>query len=505
MTFAYLSFLTAAVLVLALLPLFAQAARRVGLVDKPDNTRKLHKSAIPLVGGLTVFVSGIIAIVVALVFGKVELGGDDPRELLGLLAASTVLVIVGVLDDRFNLRGRQKLFGQIIAVTLLILTGYQFTEFVLIYPIRFGIFSVLVIYAWCLVAINAMNLLDGADGFASTIGIVSSLAMGILAVFQGKYVDATICLALAGGLLGFLRYNFPPAKAYLGDTGSMLIGLVLAAVAIRSSFKQAALYSVAAPVAMLAIPFIDTTAAIIRRRFTGRSIYHEDRGHMHHVMSKRGLGPVTSLVWVALLCATTAIGGVLAIVMRQSEYAIISIALVLFVMVAARIFGRAESELLYRKLSSIAKSFLSISNRKEQRVVETAVQIQGQRAWEDSWSRLVDFASEHELNQITLDVNAPWMHEAYHADWKKSGVRTSPSQQWQVELPLIVSNRILGRVNVKADRTNRIPHHDVVLNLMKLTSDIENSILDAEQAVVQPAPAVIPESEPVEPVAETAS
>jgi UDP-GlcNAc:undecaprenyl-phosphate GlcNAc-1-phosphate transferase len=505
MTFAYLSFLTAAVLVLALLPLFAQMARRVGLVDKPDNTRKLHKTAIPLVGGLTVFVSGIIAVVVALLFGKVELGVDDPRELLGLLAASTVLVIVGVLDDRFNLRGRQKLFGQIIAVTLLIVTGYQFTEFVLIYPIRFGIFSVLVIYAWCLVAINAMNLLDGADGFASTIGIVSSLAMGILAVFQGKYVDATICLALAGGLLGFLRYNFPPAKAYLGDTGSMLIGLVLAAVAIRSSFKQAALYSVAAPVAMLAIPFIDTTAAIIRRRFTGRSIYHEDRGHMHHVMAKRGLGPVTSLVWVALLCITTAIGGVLAIVMRQSEYAIISIALVLIVMVTARIFGRAESELLYRKFASVAKSFLSVSNRKDQRVVETAVQIQGQRAWEDSWLRLVDFAVEHELNQITLDVNAPWMHEAYHADWKKSGVRTSPSQQWQVELPLIVANRILGRVTVKADRTNRIPHHDVVLNLMKLTSDIENSILDAEQPGVEPAQVVIPESESVEPVPETAS
>jgi len=331
------------------------------------------------------------------------------------------------------------------------------------------------------------------------------LAMGTLAVFQEKYVDATICLALAGGLLGFLRYNFPPAKAYLGDTGSMLIGLVLAAIAIRSSFKQAALYSVAAPVAMLAIPFIDTTAAIIRRRFTGRSIYHEDRGHMHHVMAKRGLGPVTSLVWVALLCITTAIGGVLAIVMRQSEYAIISILLVLIVMVTARIFGRAESELLYRKFASVAKSFLSVSNRKDQRVVETAVQIQGQRTWEDSWLRLVDFAVEHELNQITLDVNAPWMHEAYHADWKKSGVRTSPSQQWQVELPLIVANRILGRVTVKADRTNRIPHHDVVLNLMKLTSDIENSILDTEQPGVDPAQGVIPESEPVEPVPEIAS
>ncbi|MFO0263573.1 MAG: MraY family glycosyltransferase, partial [Planctomycetota bacterium] len=268
---------------------------------------------------------------------------------------------------------RQKLFGQIVAVTLLIVTGYQFTEFVMVIPVRFGIFSVLVIYAWCLVAINAMNLLDGADGFASTIGIVSSLAMGFLAFYQGKYVDATICLALAGGLLGFLRSNVPPAKADLGDPGSMLIGLVLAAVAIRSSFKQAAMYSVAAPIAMLAIPFIDTSAAIIRRRLTGRSIYHEDRGHMHHVMAKRGLGPTASLVWVALLCTTTAVGGVLATVYHQAEYAIASIAFVLIVMVAGRIFGRAESELLYRKFASIAKSLFFVPNRQQQRVLETSV------------------------------------------------------------------------------------------------------------------------------------
>ncbi|MFN6206380.1 MAG: MraY family glycosyltransferase [Planctomycetota bacterium] len=486
MTFVYLSFFTAALLVLGLLPLFAILARRVGLVDKPDNTRKLHKSAIPLVGGLTVFVAGVVAVTVTLLFGGVTLGPDDLRELLGLLASATILVLVGVLDDRFNLRGRQKLFGQIVAVTLLIVTGYQFTEFVMVIPVRFGIFSVLVIYAWCLVAINAMNLLDGADGFASTIGIVSSLAMGFLAFYQGKYVDATICLALAGGLLGFLRYNFPPAKAYLGDTGSMLIGLVLAAVAIRSSFKQAAMYSVAAPIAMLAIPFIDTSAAIIRRRLTGRSIYHEDRGHMHHVMAKRGLGPTASLVWVALLCTTTAVGGVLATVYHQAEYAIASIAFVLIVMVAGRIFGLAESELLYRKFASIAKSLFFVPNRQQQRVLETSVQIQGHRAWDESWLRLVEFAEEHDLNQITLDVNAPWMHEAFHADWKRAGVRTSPSQQWQVELPLVVTNRILGRVSVKADRNSRIPHHDVVINLMKLTSDIENSILEAEPAVSPP-------------------
>ncbi|MFO0264001.1 MAG: hypothetical protein ACK53V_20420, partial [Planctomycetota bacterium] len=104
MTFVYLSFFTAALLVLGLLPLFAILARRVGLVDKPDNTRKLHKSAIPLVGGLTVFVAGVVAVTVTLLFGGVTLGPDDLSELLGVLASATILVLVGVLADRFNLR-----------------------------------------------------------------------------------------------------------------------------------------------------------------------------------------------------------------------------------------------------------------------------------------------------------------------------------------------------------------------------------------------------------------
>lgn len=475
---AWLPFAVSAVLVLGLVPSLARVARSVGLVDKPDGSRKLHETPIPLVGGIAVFLAGLASVLAAIVLLRLPTGAADGRELLGLLGASALLVGVGVADDRFGLRGRQKLLGQVAAVTLLVATGYQFTQFVVFVPIRFGSFALVVVYAWCLAAINAMNLLDGADGFASTVGLIASVAMGVLCLAQNRYVDSAICFSLAGGLAGFLRFNFPPATAYLGDAGSMLVGLVLAAISIRSSFKQAAMYAVAAPAAMLAIPFIDTAAAVVRRRLTGRSLYHEDRGHMHHLMA--GFGPVRRLAWVALLSSITATGGVLAIVLQQSAYAVASVILVLLVMVGGGIFGRVEAALLARSLVAVARSFLRVPATRQQAISESAVQIQGERPWEQAWSRLAGFAVERDLNQITLDVNAPWMHEAYHADWKRPGVRTSPSHQWQVELPLIVSGRILGRVLVRADRTRCLSHRDLVASLMELTADIERSIVEAE-------------------------
>ena len=481
MTLALLAFLTATITSLLLLPAIAPLARRLGLIDNPDTTRKLHANAIPLVGGIVVFLSALFSIVVTLSVYKIEYREADFIELFGLLVATTTLLVVGILDDRFNLRGRQKLLGQFIAVTVLVLCGYQFTEVAFAgFTIPLGMFSVFVIYAWCLAAINSVNLLDGADGFASTIGIVVSLSLSVMAFYFNQSVDGVICLAMAGGLVGFLRYNFPPAKAYLGDAGSMMIGLVLSAIAIRCAFKQAMAYAVFAPVALLAIPFIDTAAAIIRRRFTGRSIYSEDRGHLHHILAKRGLGPVASLIWVALLCTATAVGGTMSLVLRQSEYALASIGLVLVVMIAGRLFGAAEFQLVSRKSFSLLKSMFELPSRRSIGVVQSAIQLQGQQDWRESWQRLCEFAQENDLNQITLDVNAPWLHEAFHAHWKRSSRKTNPMHQWHVELPLVLTNRILGRVTAFADRQSRISHHDVVMNLLKVTGDIEQLILDAQ-------------------------
>lgn len=474
------SFVVATVLALVLVPTLAKLAGPIGLVDMPDNSRKLHATAIPMVGGLATFIAvSLTAAVIYFVFWQgLSFRPEDSLELPGLLVGCVILLFVGLADDLWNIRGRQKLIGQIIAVTALILTGFKFDHFQCLgMRIEFGVFAGLVIYAWMLVAINSVNLLDGADGFASTIGIVMSLALGVMAIYQGKMVDAAISMAMAGALAGFLRYNFPPAKAYLGDSGSMLIGFMLGALAIRSSFKQATAYALFAPIALLAIPLIDTSAAIIRRRLTGRSIYTVDRGHLHHRLIKQGYGPRVSLLWVALLCLMTAAGGVLSLVYRHSEYAIASIAIVMFVLLFAKIFGLAEFRLVSNKALSIGRSIMRTSPGTKTHV-QSSVHVQGNRDWQEVWDQVCQFADEHALNEVTMDLNVPWMHESFHATRRRAGSKKDSSREWYVQLPLVVGNRLFGRIEVLGDKDGKFSHYDVVNDMLKISADIEQSLGD---------------------------
>ena len=228
-----------------------------------------------------------------------------------------------------------------------------------------------------LAAINSVNLLDGADGMAGTVGVVMSLALCVMAIYGGYWLTALISVSMAGALIGFLRFNFPPAKVYLGDAGSMLIGFVLSALAIRCAFKQNSMLAFFAPLALLAIPFLDTTAAIIRRRLTGRSIFEVDRGHLHHSLMKRGYSPRVSLLWVALLCTTTAAGSVLSFLNHSPAYALASILIVVVVMIVCKVFGVAESQLISRRASTIAKSFLQTLSTNGLNYQQSSVHVQG--------------------------------------------------------------------------------------------------------------------------------
>lgn len=473
------SFVVAVVLALVLVPRLAVLAKAIGLVDHPDNKRKLHTSSIPLVGGPSTFIGVTVVTSLVLFFfaDNLRFYPGDFKELLGLLIGATILFAVGVADDLWNIRGRQKLVGQIVAVTALILAGYQFESIQCAgFKIEFGIFAVVMIYGWMLVATNSINLLDGADGFASTIGIVMCLALSVMSIHQGDTVDAVITMTLAGALLGFLRFNFPPAKAFLGDSGSMLIGFVLGAMAIRCAFKQATAYAFFAPVALLAIPLIDTAAAIIRRRLMGRSIYTTDRGHLHHRLIKQGYSPRVSLLWVGLLCTMTAVGGVLAFVNHQSEYAIASIVMVVFVLFFARIFGLAEFQLVSNRAISIGRSFVGGNGKTKD--VQSSVHVQGSRDWKHLWEQLCQFAEEHELNEITMDLNLPWMHESFHAKLRRAGTKKDSSREWYVQMPLVVQSRLFGRVEILGANDGRFDHHEVAANLLKIISDLEHSLAD---------------------------
>jgi UDP-GlcNAc:undecaprenyl-phosphate GlcNAc-1-phosphate transferase len=504
MILTIIAFFLSLLLAYALVPMLASLAARVGLVDHPDNNRKLHRNAIPMVGGLTLFVVAPIAAILVISLGvnfgevfadltrtisqwipldriraDVQVKDKDLYQLIGLGIGSAVLLAVGLTDDRFGIRGRQKLLGQFLAVTVLILFGFQFENIKFgEFKVEFGVFSVLVVYAWVIAAINSVNLLDGADGIASTIGIVMSIAICLMSLVQGHMVDAILAASIAGTLLGFLKFNFPPAKAYLGDSGSMLIGFLLSALAIRCMVKQNSAYAFFAPVALLAVPFIDSGAAIIRRRLMGRSIFTVDRGHLHHALMKRGFSPRVSLLWVALLCTTTAAGGVLSLLYRQNGYALVSIAIVIMVMIGCKVFGVAEYQLVSRKASSLAKSFFRLTSNQAPDVMQSAVHVQGSRDWQDIWQQMCDFADEHELNELTMDVNAPWLHESFHATRRRADVSRGENKEWFTLLPLVVQGRVFGRIEILGAHDQKFTHHEIICNLLKVTADVERSLVD---------------------------
>ncbi len=212
-----------------------------------------------IAGGIAVFLTlvltGLLSIAVTPTLWKAI--QVRPLPMVGLALSSFGIVVLGFLDDRFTIRGRQKLAGQILACFVLVCFGYQiqgvqlfgwtFELSWLAYPISIG---------WLLFTINALNLIDGADGLCSTIGWVASAGIAAMAMYTGHYIESFVAASLAGALLGFLVFNFPPAKIFLGDTGSMLIGLLLGALSVRSSLKEATATSMLVPITILAISVV---------------------------------------------------------------------------------------------------------------------------------------------------------------------------------------------------------------------------------------------------------
>jgi UDP-GlcNAc:undecaprenyl-phosphate GlcNAc-1-phosphate transferase len=515
MTLIFASLILSAALTWVMVRIYWPLAEKIGLVDNPDKTRKLHESAIPLVGGISFCTAILFSIPISFYLGQsfatlfsstdswinnllpwdfpaVSIGHFrriDALELGGLVIAGLFLLLVGVLDDWKGIRGRHKLIGQIIAATILMLFGYQFESVQFAgMNIKFGVFAGILIYMWVLAAINSVNLLDGADGIATTIGIIMSGSMGVMMLYQGKGTDCIIMFSITGALIAFLTFNYPPAKVYLGDAGSMLIGFLLAAMAIRSTFKQSSLFAFMAPVALLAIPFIDTGAAIIRRRLTGRSLFSVDRGHLHHALLEKGYSPVASLVWVALFCLITAVGGVMALLREDSEIALAAIGLVIVMMAGARLFGFAELKLAGRKAYGLGMAMLPGTKNGEsvdETFKESTYHVQGDRDWEACWKDLRDYAVKNNFVEMTMDLNAPWLHEAFHAKMKGNEKVRESNHVWTSSVPLVFRDRIFGKVDFSCFNNSQ-SHHKIIADILAITGSIEESLDDDSSVIESP-------------------
>jgi len=334
-------------------------APHVGLVDAPDGVRKLQSRAVPLGGGLAVFFAAVLGTVAVVVFDPLAAQEFDTnaRGWWAFLAAAALLVVVGLLDDWYELIARYKLLGQILVSAVFVYGGDMMIRDVSCFG-RTAHLSWLagpITIVFLLFAINSLNLLDGMDGLLGTVGGVVCLALAAVAYLTGQHLPAAAALATAGGLLGFLRFNLPPASIYLGDCGSMLIGLIVGALCVKASVKSHAVATLV-PICVLVLPFLDTTAAVIRRKLSGRSMAHADREHLHHVLLRRGLSVRTALAVVAA-AGLLAGAGAVASVYFVNEVIGLSVSLaIVVVLVSTGLFGGHELKLMTDRVGDAARA-----------------------------------------------------------------------------------------------------------------------------------------------------
>lgn len=278
----FVPFLIALIVAYVLTPGVKKLAIKVGAVDKP-NARKVHTHAIPRLGGLAIYVGFMAAVLFCV---------PVRHELLGLLLGCTAIVALGIWDDICNIPAKVKLVGQIVAACIPIAFGIQIEW--LTNP--FGTLIVLpelvaipVTIFWIIGFTNTVNLIDGLDGLAAGVSFIASASMFLLAYTMNQYLPAMIIVAMAGAALGFLQYNFNPAKIFMGDTGSMLLGYTMAVAAVLGLVKTAATIALVVPLIALGLPILDTLFAIIRRKMSGVPIFQPDKGHLHHRLLALGM------------------------------------------------------------------------------------------------------------------------------------------------------------------------------------------------------------------------
>ena len=294
-------------------PVVKSFAVQVGAIDIPDAKRHIHKRPIPRMGGLAIFIGFLLSV---LFFAEIS------TQVRGILIGAILIVVVGAIDDVLNLNAWLKFGIQIIAAVIAVLSGVIIN--VVSNPLlitsqqaaTIGALSVPVTIIWIVGVTNSVNLIDGLDGLACGVSAIASLTMLVVSmlVSDSNSNVATILAALCGACLGFIPYNLNPAKIFMGDTGALLLGYILATASVIGMFKFYAIVPFILPVLALAVPLSDTICAFTRRILYGQSPFHADRSHFHHKLLDMGLNQKQA---VAVLYAISAILGLAAVLITS--------------------------------------------------------------------------------------------------------------------------------------------------------------------------------------------
>lgn len=263
-------------------PVVMRLALAVGAVDRPNDRKVSRRARMPLLGGLAVGLGAGAGLALAALQGTESVG---LAKVWGFVAGAALLMTVGFLDDRFTLRANVKLVFQLVAAAIAIQAGFRFDLFSDPFSVQTIEVPLWIMWPvtliWIVGVTNAMNLIDGLDGLSSGLGAIIAATLTIICWQAEQWVGVTIGLAMFGALIGYLPFNFPPARIFLGDTGSLLIGFSLSVLALEG-YRKAAVLAFIVPMLALAIPLLDTLLSIARRIRSGKGVFSPDKLHMHH-------------------------------------------------------------------------------------------------------------------------------------------------------------------------------------------------------------------------------
>lgn len=304
-------------------PLFMRLSYRYGFVDYP-NHRKQHERPMPFSGGISILVSFVITVIIA---QPVE------REYIPIILGGSLIVILGIIDDKYDLKPSIKFLGQLVVISIPIFFGIIIDT---INPfgitMNFGVFAIPFTFLWISVIINAINLIDGLDGLAAGVSVIALSSIAFIGILQNNIFVMMISVILIGSTLGVLYYNFNPAKLFLGDNGSMLLGYVLGVLSILG-FKNVTFFSILFPIIILGVPFIDITFAAVRRYREGVSLTRADRGHLHHKLQYIGFSHRESVILIYFMATLFAVASVILYLSTVTGAVLICILLVFTVVI----------------------------------------------------------------------------------------------------------------------------------------------------------------------------
>ncbi|MEA3359269.1 MAG: MraY family glycosyltransferase [Thermodesulfobacteriota bacterium] len=450
-------FIISLALSLALTPLAGKVGAMVGAVDEP-NERKVHTKTIPRFGGPAIVVSFLLTLSFISLFIN-----NNVSDLLvlnrqtGLILLGAFIVFgAGLLDDLYRLRWTIKLLLQVLGASTTFLAGLKIghVDFFGL-SLHFGVFSYVVTIFWFLLFINAVNLIDGLDGLAAGITFFACAVMVIFSIAIQNWLVASLFTALAGSTLGFLRYNFNPARIFLGDGGSYFLGYAIAAFSIMGSTKSHMGTIMLIPLVGMGVPLFDTILSPVRRFILGQHMFHPDKGHVHHKLVEMGLSTRKAVLFIYGISVALLIFSLILVNFRNEQIGlyltILVIPSILFLR-KVKYFEYFTSDKIFGWLNDLTDE--AGLKRDRRTFLSMQMNIINSESLEQLWHSIIKAGEKINLSSMSLDVE-PGMFGASSApsfDWKNGmsalGVKENGNVV-HVDVPIVLHGKAYARLSLK--------------------------------------------------------